>query len=97
MSACEMVKRRNSTADILASLNFEMRQPHITASARAAMHKGPRKLVFIDSFHGHACSRCGCRFPETKPGVLRSVSVKQRRQLHAIHRKEEFAAHQCSS
>jgi hypothetical protein len=59
-----MVKRRKSANAILASLNIEMRQPHITASALAAMHKRLHKLVFIDSFHGHACSKCaGSRRP----------------------------------
>jgi len=47
-----MVRRRTSAEAVLASLNIEMGQPHITASALAAMEKGQRKLVFIDAFHG---------------------------------------------
>jgi hypothetical protein len=91
-----MVKSRKSTKAILASLNIEMGQPHITASALAAMHKGPRNLVSIDSFHGHACSKCDCRFPETKPRLPKRVSLAQRRRLYLIHREKEFAAHYCS-
>jgi hypothetical protein len=93
--ACRMVKRRKTAQAILVALNIEMRQPHITASALAAMHKRPRKLEHIDSFHGYACSKCKCRFPETKPDVPKSVSVAQRRRLYAIHRQREFAAHRC--
>jgi len=92
-----MVKRRTSAKAILASLNIEMRQPHITASAFAAMHKGRRKLVFIDSFHGYACSKCKCRFPETKPRVPESLSVVQRGRLYLMHRQREFALHRCGN
>jgi hypothetical protein len=91
-----MVKRRKSAKAILAALNIEMRQPHITASALAAMHHGPRKLEYIDAFHGHTCSKCSCRFPESKPDVPKSVSVAQRRRLYAMHRQREFAVHRCS-
>jgi hypothetical protein len=91
-----MVKRRKSAKSILASLNIEMWQPHITASALAAMHKGPRKLVAVDSFHGHACTKCHCRFPETKPHIPKELSLAQRRRLYSMHRDQEFAAHRCS-
>jgi hypothetical protein len=91
-----MVKRRKSATAILASLNIEMGLPHITASALAAMHRGTRKLVSIDSFHGHACSKCKCRFPETKPHIPKGLSLAQRHQLYSIHREQEFAAHRCS-
>jgi hypothetical protein len=91
-----MVKRRKSAKAILASLNVEMGRPHFTASALAAMRNAPRKLVFIDSFHGHACSKCKCRFPETKPLVPKRFSVAQRRRLYSVHRQREFAAHRCS-
>jgi len=91
-----MVKRRKSATAILASLNVEMGLPHITASALAAMHRGTRKLVSIDSFHGHACSKCKCRFPETKPHVPKGLSHDQRNQLYSLLREQEFAAHRCS-
>ena len=91
-----MVKRRKSAKAILASLNVEMGLPHITASALAAMHRGTRKLVSIDSFHGHACSKCNCRFPETRPRIPKGVSLAQRRRLYLIHREKEFAVHHCS-
>ena len=91
-----MVKRSKSAKAILAALNIEMSQPHVTASALAAMHKAPRKLEYIDSFHGHACSKCSCRFPESKPHVPKNVSVAQRHRLYETHRQREFAAHQCS-
>ena len=91
-----MVKRRKTAGAILAALNIEMGQPHITASALAAMHTGTRKLVFIDSFHGHACSKCKCRFPETKPRAPKNLSVIQRRRLYLVHRQGEFATHRCS-
>jgi hypothetical protein len=96
MRACGMVKNRKSAKAILASLNIEMRQPHITASALAVMHKAPRKLVAIDSFHGHACSKCNCRFPEIQKHIPKGVSLAQRRRLYLIHREKEFAAHHCS-
>jgi hypothetical protein len=91
-----MVKRRKSAKAILASLSIEMRQPHITASAFAAMHKGARKLECIDSFHGYACSECKCRFPESKPLAPKSLSVVQRRRLYVVHREREFAGHRCA-
>src|ERR1700730_18085691 len=94
--AFRMVKRRKSAKAILAALNIEMSQPHVTASALAAMHKAPRKLEYIDSFHGHACSKCSCRFPESEPHVPKNVSVAQRHRLYETHRQREFAAHQCS-
>src|ERR1700719_2967943 len=96
MRASYMVKRRKSAKAILASLNIEMGLPHITASALAAMHRGTRKLVSIDSFHGHACSKCHCRFPETKPHIPKELSLAQRRRLYSIHRGKEFVAHRCS-
>jgi hypothetical protein len=92
-----MVKKRKSGKGILAALNVEMGQPHITASALAAMREGSRKLEYIDRFHGHACSKCGCRFPETKPDVPKHLSVAQTRRLYAIHRKREFGAHACTN
>src|ERR1700682_4688930 len=94
--AFRMVKRRKSAKAILAALNIEMGQPHITASVLAAMHNASRKLEYIDSFHGHACSKCSCRFPESKADVPKTVSVAQRRRRYAIHRQREFAAHRCS-
>jgi len=91
-----MVKKRELTRGILAALDIEMGQPHITASALIAMRNAPRKLEYIDSVHGHACSKCSCRFPETKPDVPKNLSVAQRRRRYAIHRQREFAAHRCS-
>ena len=91
-----MVRRRTSAKAVLASLNVEMGQPHITASALAAMEKGRRKLVFIDAFHGYACSKCRCRFPESKPQFGKSFSVAHRRRVYSMHRQREFAAHHCA-
>ena len=91
-----MVKRRKTAKAILAALSIEMKQPHITASALAAMHHGPRKLVHIDSFHGHTCSKCKCRFPQTRLHLAEDVPLLQRRRRCSIHRQKEFAAHRCS-
>ncbi len=96
MRALSMVKSRKSAKAIFAALSIEMGLPHITASALAAMHKAPRKLEYIDKFHGHACSKCGCRFPESKMDVPKRLGVAHRRRRYAIHRQKEFAAHRCS-
>jgi hypothetical protein len=90
-----MVKRRKTAKAILAALSIEMKQPHIAASALAAMHKGPRELVHIDSFHGHACSKCKCRFPQTRLHFAKDMPLSQRRRRYSIHRQKEFAAHLC--
>jgi hypothetical protein len=92
-----MVKRPKSAKAILASLNIEMRQPHITASALAAMHKGSRKLEYIDAFHGYACSKCKCRFPQSKADVPKGSSVVQRHRRYLMHEHREFSAHRCST
>ena len=91
-----MVKRRKTAKAILAALNIEMGQPHITASALAAMHSAARELVLIDSFHGHACSKCKCRFPQTKVHLAKNMPLAERRRRYSVHRQQEFAAHHCS-
>jgi hypothetical protein len=83
----------------IAELNAELSVPHITASALRAMHNIENKdhrrdLVFVDSFHGHACTRCGCRFPETRPADGHSRS--QSKILQMRQREREFTHNICS-
>lgn len=88
---------KKTTRKALAALSAAMNVPHITTSALRALHQltpHSRKLDFIDPFHGHACSWCGCRFPESRPPEGYSPSDASR--LRKLHREKQFAAHICS-
>jgi hypothetical protein len=87
---------KNISKRTIAELNAELSISHVTASALRAMHNIENKdhhrdLVFVDSFGGHACNRCGYRFFETRPADAHfrgRTKILQKRQ-------KEFAHHIC--
>jgi hypothetical protein len=84
----------------MATLAAEMSAPRVTASALYTPHElqppsRSRKLHFVDAFHGYACSRCGCRFPESR--ARQGSSPAETRRLYKALRKKQFAKHICSS
>jgi hypothetical protein len=89
--------KKKSARKAIAALSAEMSLPHITTSAlRVLHHLAPhsRKLDFIDPFHGHACSWCGCRFPESRPP--QGNSAAENLLLQKFHREKQFSRHVCS-
>jgi hypothetical protein len=91
-----VLTKKKPPIKIIAALSAEMSKQHVTNSALRALHQlqpRSRKLRLIDPFHGHACSWCGCRFPESRPPQGDSASENAR--LAKLHREKEFAAHIC--
>jgi hypothetical protein len=68
------------TNEAIEEVTIEMNKPRITASALGLT--------------GYECTRCGCRFPETRPPKGRTQA--ETRRLEKIHAKREFARHVCS-
>jgi hypothetical protein len=88
--------KKKRAIKVIAALSAEMSVPHITTSALRALHQfapRARKLHLIDSFHGYACSWCGCRFPESRPP--QGHSAIENSHLAKLHREKQFAAHIC--
>jgi hypothetical protein len=86
----------NKTRDKTMKAGYMKREAtKMTASAFTALGYEFRTLDFIDSFHGHACSWCECRFPETKPNLPKKLTSREKRRRLAVHRKKQFDAHGC--
>lgn len=75
-----MTKQKPTLIEI-AELKLKMDKPRIAASAFGLT--------------GYECSRCGCRFPETRAPKGRTKA--ETRRLEKIHAKREFARHVCES
>ena len=54
----------------------------------------PRATASVLAFTGYECSRCGCRFPETRAPRGRTSAATWL--LEKIHVRREFARHVCS-
>jgi hypothetical protein len=95
-----VAKAKKSGKAVLEEVTSEMAKPHITASARKAIHpesgRQRRKLVLIHqgSFHNYACSWCGCRFGRTK--IPDGISLFEILLVSKLQREKQFADHLCS-
>jgi hypothetical protein len=93
-----MATKKKLANAAIVELAAEMAKPSIAASALSALGSKAllqhRELVFVDSFHGHECSRCKCRFPETAlpkdaPKFGHVAKVQRERELRStrVHRR----------
>jgi hypothetical protein len=75
-----MKKIKPPSAKEIAELTTEMTRPHAAASVLALI--------------GYECSRCGSRFPETRPPKGRTDA--ESRLIEEAHAAKEFDMHVCS-
>lgn len=75
-----MRKVKRPSAKEIAKLTAEMAMPRATASVLALM--------------GYECSRCGCRFPESRPRKGRTDA--ESRLIEEALAAKEFEKHACS-
>ena len=99
---CSMVQVKKTLNKALGKLTAEMARPHRTASVLRSKLSKPggshRSLELIDTFHGYACSWCGCRFPESVLAIAnaKNLTAAQKRRRFAAEREKQFGAHVCS-